>query len=471
MLIKEQAKKSHFPIPVFQFMESIQLPRIIFSKCTPVVISQQVIKHFIIFNLFIAVFPQPPSAIADVQIPKMWGVSIAIRTIHIPHKAKMDTAYDLVPLMFYEKHRFFIQGLSAGYRFYTTPSLQISAVTQYRFCDIPSKYQNSIMEETLNFGPRLTYRITSKFNTCFELMSENRGRFHINAIVSNNLFSKNYESKLFVKLRWKNDKFNNTYYGLETAYPGSAFDITIGSDIRFRVYSNFYIFGLSTITLLDPATYMTEIINNSYQSSLLFGIGIFNDSRKPTKTILKSRHYFRVAHGRATPTDLLDILAGKIESDAYNNRLTTLFIGIPVADELFNFPFSIYFTPGIAYHHKSDVQISFPEYVAAVKIFYTFNLPVLLRIGFAEGLSYAAEISYLEKSSLDVAGYKPSKLLNYLDISMDINLSKINRIDFLQKLWLGYSIHHRSGIYKSSSVFGRVKGGSNYNTLYLQYHF
>ena len=52
-----------------------------------------------------------------------------------------------------------------------------------------------------------------------------------------------------------------------------------------------------------------------------------------------------------------------------------------------------------------------------------------------------------------------------------MNLGDIFRSEALQNLWVGYSIHHRSGIFQTSSAFGRIRGGSNYNTFYLQYHW
>ncbi|MDF5089150.1 MipA/OmpV family protein, partial [Vibrio parahaemolyticus] len=38
-------------------------------------------------------------------------------------------------------------------------------------------------------------------------------------------------------------------------------------------------------------------------------------------------------------------------------------------------------------------------------------------------------------------------------------------------MWVGYSLHHRSAIFESASQFGRIKGGSNYNTIYFQFEF
>ncbi len=111
------------------------------------------------------------------------------------------------------------------------------------------------------------------------------------------------------------------------------------------------------------------------------------------------------------------------------------------------------------------------EYVLAIKAYYTFKLPWRLRFGLAEGLSYVSRVPYVEQSEMDRKGYRASRLLNYLDFSLDINLGDIFNSSSMKTAWLGYSIHHRSGIFESSSAFGRIRGGSNYNTVYLQWHF
>ncbi|MFT5788382.1 MAG: outer membrane protein, partial [Shewanella sp.] len=89
----------------------------------------------------------------------------------------------------------------------------------------------------------------------------------------------------------------------------------------------------------------------------------------------------------------------------------------------------------------------------------------------AEGLSYASTVTYIESSELEEKDYKPSKLLNYLDFSLDVNVGDIFNSRKMENLWFGYSIHHRSGIFESSSAFGRISGGSNYQSVYLQWHF
>ena len=140
--------------------------------------------------------------------------------------------------------------------------------------------------------------------------------------------------------------------------------------------------------------------------------------------------------------------------------------------ELFELPISVYFTPGVVLHHESDVQNRALEWVAAVKFYYTFNWrPVVWRFGFAEGLSYVEDVPYVERQNMYEKDYRPSELLNYLDFSLDISLGHLFKVKSIEELWLGYYIHHRSGIFSTSSAFGRISGGSNINCIYLQYHW
>jgi len=106
-----------------------------------------------------------------------------------------------------------------------------------------------------------------------------------------------------------------------------------------------------------------------------------------------------------------------------------------------------------------------------MKAYYTFNWPTQWRFGVAEGVSYVDSITNIEQTEVDEKGYMPSNLLNYLDFSLDVNIGDLINVSDLKNVWVGYSLHHRSAIFEKASQFGRIKGGSNYNTLYLQYHF
>ena len=106
-----------------------------------------------------------------------------------------------------------------------------------------------------------------------------------------------------------------------------------------------------------------------------------------------------------------------------------------------------------------------------IKAYLNVSWPTLWRFGFAEGLSYIETVSNIEQIEMDRKGYRSSKLMNYLDVTADISIGELFNARSLDDVFFGIGIHHRSSIFESSSAFGRIKGGSNYNSMYLQYHF
>lgn len=416
---------------------------------------------------------QCPSGIAlsENMAPEQWGVAMGLRSATIAFDAEQDRVNDVVPLFFYEGERLFLHGLTAGYRLVDRARWELSALARYRFFDIPKEYQNQVREDGLDFGGQFKYRISTHFETDFELLTEEHGRTHANIVANFPFETVKWEFTPFLQLRWKSADFNNAYYGLDIEKPGSAVDYTAGAQARLHVISNLYLLGRAEVTFLDQRTRDLEFVDKSVLSSIFVGFGFFNDKKKPRIAHLQSKPYLRLAHGWATPSNLGEILSFGTRSDPYNNQLTSIFYGHPLSDELFTLPISVYLTPGLVIHHHSEVQDTFAEYVLAVKFYYTVKWPTPWRLGFAEGLSYATEIPYVERTELEAKGYRPSELLNYLDFSLDVSLGHLFRRPAIENLWLGYSIHHRSGIFSTSSAFGRVSGGSNYNTIYLQYHW
>ena len=421
-----------------------------------------------LFLLFILSF----AAQAENREPKLWGVAIGVRSAEIPYATEIATVNDVIPLMYYDNEEyFFMRGLTGGFRFFRDEKNELSAIGRYRFFDIPADYQNEIQGNAVDVGLQYKYRFTSRFDTDFELMNDRHGRTHANITGNYRWSGGSWELFPSARLRWKSSSFNDYYYGLGMETPGSGFDIKFGIDVRYHVASNFYLIGRAALTALEKDVTDTSVIRRDVQSELYLGIAFFNEKRKTRGPVLKSKPYVRLAHGWATPSNLGEIIKFQGEPDPYNNQMTSVFYGLPLSDTLLGLPLSIYITPGVVYHHSSEVQGNFPEYVLGLKAYYTWKLPVRLRFGAAEGLSYVTEITYIEGTELDKKGYRPSNLLNYLDFSVDVNLGDIFNAPSMKDLWLGYSIHHRSGIFQTSSAFGRIKGGSNYNSLYLQYHW
>ncbi|MEA3373775.1 MAG: MipA/OmpV family protein [Campylobacterota bacterium] len=400
---------------------------------------------------------------------KEWGIAVVVRTATIPYATQDKSVSSFIPLLFYEDRNFFVNGLEAGVKLHETDRWRFSALTRMRFVDMPKEYQNLIQGDTADFGLQARYKVDGNQNVDVEFMRDADNYRHANLTYSLMFEKGSWETKPYATLRYKGADFNAHYYALEQESIGAGLDAAAGIKVKYHVTSNLYLVGAAQSRWLDANARNAKVVGDKREDEVSLGFGFFNDKTKK-KRKLGISPYLRIAHGWATPSNLNAIITGDTEKDPYNNQLTSLFYGHPLTDELFGLPFDIYLTPGFVWHHSSEVQSSTQEYVLAIKAYYTFKLPVRFRFGFAEGLSYVNEITYIERTELEQKEYRPSKLLNYLDFSLDMHLGDIFG-ENLDKFWLGYSIHHRSAIFETASHFGRIKGGSNYNSVYLQWHF
>jgi len=295
-----------------------------------------------IILLFSGLFIYPSNTVArEIKEPKTWGIAVGIRSAKIPFVTEDDRVNDLIPLIFYDETRFYVRGLSAGYRFFNKPKWEFNAIGRYRFFDIPAEYQNQIRGNAFDIGLQFRYKPKEFLNLDFEGLSDQHGRNHAITAINYHWDSGNWDLFPYAKLRWKSSEFSDTYYGLNRDSIGSAVDAIVGAEVRYHIYQNLYAIGKASVTLLDNDTYQSEFVNTRYQNDLYLGIAFFNDKTKAKRRSIKSKPYVRLAHGWATPSDVGELLAWDFQKDPYNNQLTSLFYGHPVADELFGVPFDI----------------------------------------------------------------------------------------------------------------------------------
>ncbi|MEL7290675.1 MAG: MipA/OmpV family protein [Pseudomonadota bacterium] len=405
-----------------------------------------------------------------------WGIAAVYRTASIPFETDLNdqTVSTFVPMMYFDNEHVFIEGIQGGLCLYQQEKWQLNALTRLRFVDIPSSVQNRNEGDAVDFGAQLRYQFDETWTFSGEVMSDKDTRFHANLTASADYQWGDWQLKPHATLRYKDADFNSEYYAFKPYKDesiGAGADINVGLSARYHVYSNLYLLGGTSVTRLDNNAYRSMAVEDRFQGEFYLGFGFFNDKAKAPKSELSHQRYWRVAHGWATPSNIGEIFTFNREKDSFNNQLTSVFYGHPLTDELFGLPLDIYLTPGLVHHWSSSVQSASTEYVTAIKAYYTFEWPIQWRFGVAEGLSYIDSLTYIESEEMKRKGYTPSKLLNYLDFSFDVNLGDLfNQPDF-KHVWFGYSLHHRSAIFEKASQFGRIKGGSNYNTLYVQIDF
>ncbi len=411
----------------------------------------------------------PPKIYATQYQSENWGLGIGIRRGDIPYATEEDEVYDVLPMIKYRNDYFFINGMEAGAHIWKNDQHQVNLYTRFRFVDIPTELQNESQSQAFDFG--LQYRfIHEALESDIAFMSDSNKRSYGYARTQYHWEYGDWYLNPYAEFNWKSADFNYYYYGLEQYETSGGIEFNAGVNARYHLYSNLYLLGKFGVGRIDDDTANLPSMDTQYQYESFLGFGFFPDfsskstkskatKAKPAISSSSDDEFLRVAHGWATPSNLNEILSWQTRTDPYNNQFTSLFYGTRLTETLFNFPIELYFTPGAVWHHESDVQNNLAEAVIAIKAFYTFELGPRWRLGVAEGLSYVSSVTHIEGTELDEKGYKPSKLLNYLDFSLDVNMGDLFNSRSMDKMWLGYSIHHRSGIYEQSSAFGRIGGG------------
>lgn len=418
-----------------------------------------------------ALFLLAPMLAAEEVAQPRWGIAAGIRYADIPFAAADESRADLVPLLYYRGESGFLDGLEGGFVLARRDGWRLSAFGRYRFLDFPAFAVTEARRDSWDIGLQLRHPLAHAWCGRWELLTDGDGAVYLDAGMEAVLGDRYASLRPYAGVRLKSDDFNTRYFGLGREALDWGADLHVRIEGRAHVYRNLYLLGRIGASWLGAEARRSSLVEDATGLEVFAGVGLFDEPADRAQAPRGARPYLRVAHGWATGSSLGDIVLGDIEGDPEDNRLTSLFYGHPLADALFGWPLAIYLTPGLAYHHASSVQGRSLEYVVALKAYYTARWPVRVRVGLAEGLSYVTQVPHLEQRDLERKGYAPSKFLNYLGLSIDVNAGDLLGLPAARGVWVGVGVHHRSGIFETGSQFGHIRGGSNYSTLYLQWHY
>ncbi len=188
--------------------------------------------------------------------------------------------------------------------------------------------------------------------------------------------------------------------------------------------------------------------------------------------IAHDEYSLRVAYGEASTKDLYEILFFDSDKDPDNLTVISLDGGYLLKKEIFELPLDFYIKGGLSSFNEGNAPTTSSVYEGVIYVKFYYNLDFLenrVRFGLGEGLSYTSNILWSEYKEADEAQENPSKLLNYLDISVDFDLGKLVRYKPLEETYIGWTLKHRSGVL--GLFHGIVDGGSNYNTISIEKNF
>ena len=408
------------------------------------------------------------SVFAD-DLHENWGIGISYRMATIPYVGTENHIGSFIPTMYHEDDLIFLRGTYGGIKPLKFEKWEFSLMGGLRFMDLPDALYEKKFADDLFMGIQARNRLTEHQTMDLEVLADSHGRMVSNLRWSGMMSGRRWKLQPFAQVQLKSRQMNSFYYGLDQEALDQGYELSTGMFARFHVFSNLYMLTSAGFTYLDNETTRSSFIEDSWTSEVTVGFSIGRDSSFSTHSSSKTlpRPYLRIAHGLGSYSNFLDILAGDIEKDPHNNQLTSVFYGFPLSGSLFGIPVDTYLTAGGVWHWRSQVQPTSQELVLGFKFYYTLPLCWLVRVGFAEGVSYISKPTHIEYANIEQKQLEPANWQNYLDFSLDVNLGDILS-DSLEHIWLGIGVHHRSAIFGKSQQFGRSNAGSNYNTLYVQ---
>lgn len=180
------------------------------------------------------------------------------------------------------------------------------------------------------------------------------------------------------------------------------------------------------------------------------------------------KYTLRASIGKATLSDFSEIIVLNWEGHPYDLKVYSIDGGYLLKKSYNKLPLDFYLRSSLSYFDENNHQDDVYEITTYCKAYWNF-LNNKARFGFGEGVSYTSAVLATEILEARSEGDTNSKFLNYLDVSLDVNIGKIFFPQEFEEFYIGWVLKHRSGIF---GIINNVRrGGSNYNCIYLEKKF
>lgn len=424
-------------------------------------------------------------------VPGSAALGLAVRAEQSPY-AGGGTRYDLLPLYLYEGKRVFLHGSRVGLKLFDEESQRVDLFLDQRFegyaDDRLPPSLAGMAERGSGLDAGMSYRYRQPWGTLqAEYLQDAAG------------FSKGSELRLSYSYDWRSGRLvlrpslmvatrsarlNNYYYGVRPgeatatrpAYaPGSGINTTLGLYGSYALDGGWRLLGGVTHTLLNSKIKGSPIIGKSAQTGVFFGAAYDFGSYKGGWTEASSPTHLKLLYGKSTADGchLVKIVTLTCASTAKVNstRIAGVQIGKPFIERLNGWPLDIVGYVGVLQHDDRGLAPNGLQLDAFMKAYY-YGFPwserVNTRLGLGAGISLTQRVPYAESSGQAARSRQTSRLLNYLEPSIDVSLGDLIGSRALKDTYLGFGVSHRSGIFGASRLLGNVNGGSNYIYTYLE---
>jgi len=402
---------------------------------------------------------------------------------------------DLLPLYLYEGERFFLDAGRAGIKLLDDEGRRLDLFLARRLEGFPEDRVPATLagmdarSTSVDLG--LAWRHRQRWGTLHARLAWDVGRASEGAELvlgySRDWSSGRWLLRPELSMTWRDAHLNDYYYGVRPheatavrpAYaPGSGLNATLGLFASYRVLDNWRLLGGVSVTALDRDVRKSPIVADRLQLAAFvgaaydFGTPAARWGDRDVPLIVKL--FYGAASGDGCHMALIMTLRCTSLDRDNPSHVTGVHLGRPFLERINGWPLDVHGYIGLLRRSERGRQPGGWQVDAYMKAFY-YGFPwsrrVETRLGFGVGISYASRVPWHEVDSQARRQRPTSKLLNYLDPSIDVNVGDILGSTRLRRTYAGLGISHRSGIFASSRLLGKVNGGSNYIYTYIETEF
>jgi outer membrane protein len=419
------------------------------------------------------------------------GLGFAPRVERSPY-AGAGSRFDLMPLYIYDGKQLFLDVNRVGLKLLDEPTHRIDLLVERRLEGFPltkapaSLAGMAIRDASVDVG--VSYSIRQPW-----------GQLKAEVVHDSNSTHQGTEARLgyakewragalswrpTLNVAWRSAKLNDYYYGVKAseatatrpAYePGAGLEARAGLHATYEVSRHWSLLTGVSATVLGNGVKNSPIVAQRVLPSYYLG-AVYDFGRHETEWVgSSSPTYFKVLYGQAAADGchLIKILTARCLSTASVNptSISAVQIGRPFIQNFKGLPIDVVGYVGLAQHNDKGLQANGMQVDLFMKAFYSgfpWQDRVKTRLGMGMGVSMAQRVPYQEVSSQAAQGDQTSRLLNYLDPTLDVSLGDLIGSRTLKDTYIGVGVSHRSGIFKTSRLLGNVNGGSNYIYSYIE---
>ncbi|WP_092005282.1 MipA/OmpV family protein [Polaromonas sp. OV174] len=419
------------------------------------------------------------------------GLGFVTRVETSPYR-DAGSRFDLVPLYLYEGERLFLRANRGGVKLLNGAEQGLDLFVEQRLEGYPAERVPASLagmatrETAMDLG--LSYRYRQPWGTLKAELVHDIGNTYKGSEFrlgySYDWRSGPWTLRPSLTLGLRDAKLNNYYYGVQAseavadraAYaPGAGLNTSLGLYGSYDLSQRWRLLAGVSATVLDRKVSDSPIVQKRVLPAVYVGAAYDFGGHKREWAQNDSPTYFKLLYGKSTEDGchLMKILTAQCLSTDKKQptSITGIQVGKPFIQSLNGWPLDFVGYVGLTNHNERGLQangLQLDLFMKAVYSGFPWSHKVKTRLGLGAGVSMAQRVPYIEASSAAANGKTSSRMLNFLDPTLDVSLGDLIGSRALKETYIGFGVSHRSGFFGSSRLLGNVNGGSNYIYTYLE---